>query len=78
MKEFCAIQKEVHTDVLRWIRIFSGLICNKISPAVTVIFKIHDIHSDSIHYQAVETLSVVGIVVPEQLGCIYFQGHIRV
>lgn len=35
-------------------------------------------HSDSIHYQAVETLPVVGIVVPEQLGCIYFQGHIRV
>lgn len=35
-------------------------------------------YSDSMHCQLAETLSVTDIVVPEQLGCVYFQGNIRV
>lgn len=78
MKEFSAIPIDVYNEVLEQIIIVSRLVCNKISPAVTVIFRFHDMYSDSILHQVAETLSVSGVVGPEQFGCIYFQGHIRV
>jgi len=43
-----------------------------------VTCKIHDMYNDSILCQVPETFPVTRIQVLEQLGCVYFQGHIGV